>query len=151
MRVCVRHSRPRAGVFGVYLDRLREHLPRMLETLATQLVKALTSAQIVIVRLHVHGARLFDLLLLALAEYDAERFNDRLRDVVLNREHILHLAIVSLRPELIAVGDIHQLRSDAQSIAHAANTAVENRRDAKLPPDFREILILSLERERHSA
>src|SRR4051812_19231005 len=60
-----------ARIFRIDLDRLVEHLPRVLETLSAKLVKVLAAAQIVVVGLHVDRARLFDLLLLAFAEYDA--------------------------------------------------------------------------------
>ena len=123
----------------------------MLETLASKLVRALSSAQVVVVGLHVHRARLLDLLLLAFAEDDAKRFHDRLRDIVLNSEDILHLPIVPLRPELISISNVDELRGDAKAIAHAPHTSIENGRYLELLSYLGEILVFALQRKRHGS
>ena len=89
--------------------------------------------------------------LLAFAEYHAKSFHDRLRDIVLNGEDVLHLAVVALRPQMITVGNVHELSGDAKAVAHLADAALENRRDLQLPSDLADVLVLSLERERRRA
>ncbi len=95
-RIAIGDARVRARILWIDLDRLIEHLPGVLETFATKLMKVLATAQIIIVRLNVHGPRLLDLLLLTLGENYAQRNDDRLRDLVLNRENVFHLAVIAL-------------------------------------------------------
>ena len=70
------------------------------------------SAQIKIVSLDVHGARLLDRFFLALAQNHAQRIDYRLRDLVLYCEDILHLAVVALGPQVITVRDVYELGRD---------------------------------------
>src|SRR5688500_11283047 len=112
------------------------------------MMEVLPPAQIIVVRLHILGARFLDLLLLSLTQDYTQRFYDSLRDVVLDREHILHLAVVSLGPEVVSVRYVHELRSDAELAPHLAYAALEHSRDLELPPNLTDVLVLSLEGER---
>src|SRR4029077_14578207 len=77
------------------------------------------------------------------AELDAERCGDGLRDLILNREHIGHLTVVALRPEVAAIGGCDQLGRDAYAVAGAADATLENRRDAQHFGDFADIFVHS--------
>src|ERR1700730_404398 len=101
------------SVARVDLYRLLEHLYRILETLATVLVKELSPAQIIVVGVDVDGAESSHREFLALAQDHPQRLDDRLRDILLDREDVFHLAVVFLGPQVIAVGDIYELRGYA--------------------------------------
>ena len=111
----------------------------------------LPAPQVVVVGSHVLCAHFLDLLLLTLAEDDLEGLHDCLRDVVLNGEHVFHLAVVPLGPQMIAICDVHQLGRDPKPVAHLAHAALEHRRDLQLAPDVSHILALPLEGERRRA
>src|SRR5437762_11124556 len=75
------------SVVGIDLDRTSEHLPSVLETGPAPLVNELSPAQIVFVRLDIHGAVALDRFLFTFAQNHSQRVEDRLRYLVLNREH----------------------------------------------------------------
>src|SRR5262249_48878285 len=50
--------------------------------------------------------------------------DDALRDIVLHCENILKVAIVALRPQVVAARPIDQLSADANSVAGATYTAL---------------------------
>ena len=114
-------------------------------------MKEFPAAEVIVVGVHIDGVQSLHRQLLAFAQNHAQCLDDRLRDVLLNGEDISHLAIVLLRPEVIAVGDVDQLRGDANLVADLAYTALENRRDLELAADLADVFALGLERERRCA
>src|ERR1700687_1787826 len=136
------------GIARVGLDRLFVHLHSVLQALSPVLMKKLAAAEIVVVRINVDGAHLSHRELFAFAQNDSQRFDDRLGYVVLDRENVLHLAIVLLGPEVVAVGGVNQLRRDAELIAYLPHTSFQNGRDFELASDLADIVALSLESER---
>ncbi len=58
---------------------------------------------------------------------DPELVQDACGDVVLNGEDIRELTVEALRPYLVAVVGVHELRGDAYAIACLAYAALENR------------------------
>src|SRR4029079_12171962 len=92
-RAAVRETRICQRVFRIELDRPPEHLPGVFESAPAPLVNELPPPQVVLVRLHIYGAISLDRLLLTFAEYHAKRVEYCLRDLILNREHIFHVAI----------------------------------------------------------
>ena len=152
-RIAIGDARVRARVFRIDLDRLVEHLLRVLQRLATELVKVLPAAQVELVSLDVNRARatLLDRPLLVLAQNYSQRLHDRLRDIILNREDILQLTVVALGPQVISISDVHQLRGDAELVPHLPYTALEHRRHLELAPDVADVFAPALERERRRA
>src|SRR4029077_8248323 len=100
----------RAGVVGVALDGTLEHAARELDAGAAELVEELPPPQIVLVCLYVLGRRLFDGTLLVLAQHHAQRLDDVPGDLFLDREHVLQLAVVALRPEKVAIAYLSEAR-----------------------------------------
>src|SRR4029078_6076180 len=129
-------------------DCLVEHLPGVFEAPAPQLMNELPAAEIVIVRLNVRARLAFNRSLLALAQDHAQRFHNRLRDIVLDRENIFDLAIVSLRPQMISVRNVDELARYSKPVAHFSDTALEHGRDLQLSSDLADVFVLSLEGER---
>jgi hypothetical protein len=70
-RTAVGDTGVRQGVAGVDLNGPFEHLPRVVETLATELVEELATAQIELVRLHVLRRRFHQSGALILAHHHA--------------------------------------------------------------------------------
>ena len=79
----------------IELDRLLEHLQREVEVLAPGVAAA---AQVVVVGLQVLGGLARDRLLFLGRQRDAQGLRDAARDLVLDREDVLHLAGRSARP-----------------------------------------------------
>src|SRR3546814_19372819 len=80
-----------------------------------------------------------------------QRIDDAAGDVVLDREHVLHLAVVGFRPEVRVGSGIDQLRRDAHVLAGAAYAAFEYRADAQLSRHGGDAGLLALEHERGGA
>jgi hypothetical protein len=81
-------------------------------------------------------------------EPDLQRARDSLRDLVLNREDVRHLAIVPLGPDVAAVGRRDELCGDPDSVARLADAAFEHVGDAQHFGDLPDVIVLALECER---
>src|SRR5687767_5716244 len=55
-----------------------------------------------------------------------DRFDDRVRDFILHREHVLELALVGLRPESGIIFDTNESGRDAQPAACTPHACFEN-------------------------
>ena len=80
-------------------------------------------------------------------QLELERGDHRLRDLVLHREDVGELAVVGLRPEVVAVGGADELGCDADLVAGLAHASLEDRRDIQLGGDGPHVFVLALERE----
>src|SRR5262249_58913900 len=72
-------------------------------------------------------------------------------DVVLYLEDVIHLAIVSLRPEVVALGGADELGRDAYLVAASAHRTLEHVGHVQLSRDLRDLDSLTLEREGRGA
>src|SRR5690349_23492693 len=79
-----------------------------------------------------------------------QRRGDGCRDLVLHGEYILHLTVVTLRPEMAAVGRRDQLRADANAITDAAHASFENRRHTQRFGYLADVDLFASERESRS-
>ena len=61
---------------------------------------------------------------------------DRPRYLVLNREHILHVTIVTLRPQMVAAFRIDELGRDAYALAGAPHAAFKQVANAEIAPNL---------------
>src|SRR5205085_5807969 len=75
---------------------------------------------------------------------------NRPRDLVLNGEDIVELAIEVLRPEMKPVCGAHQLGGDPQVLSGFTHTAFQDMRDSQLRSDLPQIGVLAFENERRS-
>src|SRR3954465_5585487 len=75
-------------------------------------------------------------LLLARRQRYPKRFGDLMRDLVLHDKDVLHLAIVSLRPERKFVCRVYQLGVDAKSVSDATQAAGKDMRSPEFPSDL---------------
>ena len=65
-------------------------------------------------------------------ELRLDRGDDGLGDLVLHREHVDESAVVALRPDVAAGGDVVELRRDAHAVAVLAHAALDHVADAEL-------------------
>jgi len=147
-RVAVRNPRVGAGVLRVDLDRAGEHLFRNLESLAPQLAEELSPLQVVIVRFDVAGFGRFQGGDEISSQRDLKRLGDASGDLVLDREDVLHVPLVLLGPEPIAVVDVDEPGGHPHSIAGFPHASLENRSDVELVADLPDVHRRSLELER---
>ena len=80
-----------------------------------------------------------------------DRGDDGFGDLVLHREHVGEVAVVALRPEMAAGGDIVELRRDAHAVAALADAALDHIADAELLGDLFHVDGLALVDERRVA
>ncbi len=76
---------------------------------------------------------------------------NRLGDFILDREDAGQLAVVFLRPQVIAAARVDQLRGDAHFVAGFLHAAFQHGRDIQHFADLAQVLSLALEREGGSA
>ena len=78
----------------------------------------------------------------------AQRIPDGARDLVLHGEDVAHVAVVALRPELMSLRGVDELRRDAQARARLAYAAVEHEARAELLADAAHVQVAALECQR---
>ncbi len=71
--------------------------------------------------------------------------HDALRDLVLNLEHVLEIAIIGLRPNIYAVAGANQLGGDADGVAGFAHAALHDIGNVQGLGDFADGGLLALE------
>jgi hypothetical protein len=74
--------------------------------------------------------------------------HDRLDDLVLNLEHVGHLAVVALGPELVSGRDTHELCRDAQLRAGPPHAPLEHARDVELLADRTDVELAAAKAKR---
>ena len=78
-------------------------------------------------------------------------FDHRGRDLVLDREDVVELAVVGLRPQVRVGAGADQLRGDPHRVARLAHGAFEHVRHVQRARDLRDRDLFALERERRGA
>ncbi len=149
--MAVRDTGVRQRVLRIDLDGALVHLASELEAPAGHLVEELATLEVEVVGLDVAGRHLLHRPPLLGAERDAQRLDDRLGDLVLNGEDVLHRAVVAVRPEAVAVGDVDQLGGDAELVAGFPNAALENRLHVQRLAHLLDVDRRALELERRRA
>ena len=119
-------------VVGVMTDGFFKQLDAALETFFSSFVPVIAPFQIQVVGLRVFRRRFNDRCGGLTEENHFQLGDDRSRDVVLQVEDVLELAIVAFRPEIVSVFHVDQMRGDAQPVSGLLYAAFENRPDAEL-------------------
>src|SRR6185436_13687352 len=99
------------------------------------------------VGLQVIGGRAYEAGDFGAEQPHAERAHDGPRDLLLDPEHILDVAVVRFRPELIAGDAIGELHGDAEPAPGRPDAALERSPDVELRSDGADVLRLALERK----
>src|SRR5205814_4038557 len=76
---------------------------------------------------------------------NAKLLRDCFRNLLLHREDVLQLAVVTLRPPLAVVSRIHQLDADSDADAGLADAALEDIRDPQGLSDRARVFAFALE------
>jgi hypothetical protein len=79
---------------------------------------------------------------------ETELVQDACGDLVLNGEDVRELTLESLRPYLVAVPGVHELRRDTHAIACLTYAPLENRSNAQPSADLGDLEIFALKGER---
>src|SRR6267378_4063827 len=106
----------------------------------------MASSQVDIVRLAARG-RLAYQRRARFHESGPESLDDRAGQLILDREDAPELAVVCLRPQMVAVRGIHQLRRDPHRAAFAPDAPLNDGGDGELLADSPDAHVPSLERE----
>jgi hypothetical protein len=112
-------------------------------------VQGLTAAQVKVVRLQVwcsSGGRRAEAL-----QSQLERAGDRLRQLLLDLEDIVHITLEGLGPELIPVARVHQLGAEPEAVSCPPDAAFEHGGHPELPSDLLDALTFALEGEGRGA
>ena len=80
-------------------------------------------------------------------QHGLERARHGAGDLVLHLEDVRQVAIVGLRPQVVAVGRANQLSADAQHLAALAHAALQHVGHPELAGDRADVFVLALERE----
>src|SRR6187455_2213147 len=76
---------------------------------------------------------------------DSERFHNGSRDLILDGKQIPHVALISLRPYLIAIRHAYQLGGNPDSIARGANATFKHGGNTELAANISDIRVSALE------
>ena len=131
--------------FRIELDGALEILARLVHCGRQPQPPEVAAAQVELIGIHVGGATLHPCLLGTAHELHLEHLDDRRGDLVLDGEYVFHLAVVALRPQVVAVGDVDQLGGDAQPVAGAPHAALQHRGYVERRADLADVLAFAFE------
>src|SRR5678815_1959800 len=140
-------SRIRESVIRVQCNCAAIHVLCSVECYTSPLVEKLAPAEIVFVCTNALRWLFLDRSFFVRGKHELQRVHDIRRDFILDLEHIGHLAVVSLRPQIIARPNIDELGSNAKTVACLSYAAFENCSDVELFPDLTDVFRSLLERE----
>lgn len=86
-------------------------------------VGELAAPEIIGIGLDIGGRLIGDRLLLFRQQTHLQLADDRMGDLVLDGEDVGQVAVVTLGPEMVAIGGVDQLTGDAHAFADDAHTS----------------------------
>src|SRR5687768_14345497 len=147
-RARVGDARVRASERRIQLNRFLEMLERTRESGRTLTVEKEATPEIKVVRFRVRRTTVSGSCATRLPnKLHTKRIDDSARDLVLNLEYITQLAIEIVRPHLIAVIGVHQLRRDTKVLSRTPYTSLEDGIDAERVAYRPHIELATLERK----
>src|ERR1700741_4569866 len=108
----------------------------------------MASLQIELIRFQDLRRLMLELPALTGAQRHLQRLRHRLRVLAADSEDAFQIAIVALRPQMVAVCRVDELRSDAYLVARFGHTTFEHRADVQLRADIFDGFVLALASER---
>ncbi len=102
-----------AGIIGIDFQGLIAEPERRLQISGTALLQVVPGLEIELIGVRIQGRAGYDRLLLVRQQLHPQRRDDRLRDLVLQRENVVQIAVVALGPDMAGIFPIDQLRGDA--------------------------------------
>ena len=125
----------RERIPGIDRQRLLETLQRSNQSRFVAFVPEISSLEIQLVGSEIPRWNRHEPLAARPREMDTEGRHDRAGDLVLDREHVLQLAIVGVRPLLRVVACVDELRRNPQAIARLPHASFEDPADPQLRGD----------------
>ena len=124
VRVAVGDAGVGRGIVVLNVERALEHLlGQPQEAPCVTAVEETAAHQVEAIGLAVVGRALRNGLALLRQHLEAQRVDDGVRDVVLQLEDVLELAVVALGPDMAVGAPVDQLRGDAHPVVHLAHAA----------------------------
>ena len=151
LAVRARAARVGSGIARVELDGFLEELDRVFDAALGQTIQVVLSAQAQVVGLDVARLPLRERDLLREAELELQRLDDLARDLLLDVEDVVELALVRIAPDLAVGLDVHELDRDSHRVLEPAHAAAHDVARAELAPDGLGILLRALELHRRPA
>ena len=131
---------PGRGVGGVDLDGSFEHLPGVSQALDPGIQEELVAPEVVLVGSYVRGVDSWCRFPgLAVQDYP-EGPGHLLGDSVFDGEHVLHLTVEPLRPEVVPIRRVHQLGGDPDPVLRPLDTSLQDGAHVQLPADGPDVL-----------
>src|SRR5579862_3960903 len=125
-----------ARVLWIELYGLGEHEPRQLVIGPGMSVKELTAPQIVRIGFDTIRGGLGNRFLLLRQQLDFQLLDDRMCNLVLDREDVRQVTIVAVGPEMRSVLAIDELSSDPNPRSSLAHASLQNESDTELAADL---------------
>ena len=136
----------------IELDGFLEQLDRVFDAALGQSIQVILPAQVErSVGLRIHGLALRQRDLFREAELELQRVDDLVRDLLLDVEDVVELALVGVAPDLAVGLDVDELDRDSHRILEPAHAAAHYVARAELAPDGLGILLRTLELHRGPA
>src|SRR5262249_33745461 len=129
----LRNCEARERIARVALDGFLEASQRCNEV--ARGVALVTALEIQVVRLEVFAVLACRARHLSRSELTGQGVCHGLRNLVLDGEHVLHLPVIALGPNPIAVLDIDELGGDSQALTRGSNASLEDLVDTEIEPD----------------
>ena len=146
-RIAIGESRIRERIVVIERNDLLEAPNGGQQVRGRSLVPAVASLEIQLVRLEILG-RPLDGGLRITDQRRRQCLDDRFHNLVLDVEHVGHLAVVAFGPDVEAVGDVGQLCGHAKAFPGAPHAAFQHRRDVQLAPDLADVDVAAAKPER---
>src|SRR5438094_2182468 len=105
----------------IFFNGLLVETERLLETVFGDVLGVVAPLPVKIVSLETLRRFLVQTLLVFAEETDLQRLGHLLRHFAPHCKNVLHLAVVDIRPEMVAVRGLDELRADAQFIASSGD------------------------------
>src|SRR6516164_2017299 len=126
------------GIAGVLFNSLLEVFDTFVQTLLCPLVPLEKALEIELVGLWVDLARTCESRLLLGCESHSDLICNRARHLVLQRQNVTQLALVTVRPEVPVIFRLDELRSNPHTIARAKHRALDHPVHVQLTPNLRQ-------------
>src|SRR5262249_55667465 len=117
---------PGTGIVRVDLQRLATESNGDFQVSQAMLYPVIATKEIELISFGILGRPALDCLLLRRQQPDLQRRNDGLRDLVLQREDIVEVAVIALTPDVAVIARVDQLRRDPHTAARLAHAAFDD-------------------------
>ena len=141
-------TRPCECELGIDIKRLPEHLPGVFYVHFVKAFEELPAAQVIIVGIDMCARDSADRIAVLRGNGLHQGLRNTRGNLVLDGEHVFEILIEDLRPDVIAVAHVDQLRGDPQLALRFPHASLEYVPYSELAADFPHVARLGTELER---